>query len=360
MAATGPTRSTGLTRSTGTASAGRPPVMIDVARLAGVSHQTVSRVLNDSPSVRAETRQRVLEAIEVLRYRPNRLARALATRGVRSVGVVTTDTLAHGPASTLLGIERAARDRGWAIVVASPAGATRGAMLAALEHVLDQGTGGLLVIAPHDGAGQALAAPGDGVPLVWVAGPAAGTELPTVRVDQAAGARLATAHLLGLGHRTVHHLAGPADWDEARERAAGWRAALEVAGAPVPAPVAGDWSAGSGYRIGRRLARRADVSAVFAANDEMAVGLLRALAEAGRRVPQDVSVIGVDDLPVSAYTLPPLTTVRQDFDELGRRAVARLAGLLTPEADPAGRADPAGGADLVPSLVIRASTAPPG
>ena len=362
--------------------------MSDVARLAGVSHQTVSRVLNDSPNVRPQTRDRVLAAIGELGYRPNRLARALATRGFRSVGVLTTDTLAHGPASTLLGIERATRGRGWAVTVASPATTTGEATRAAIEHLLDQGCGGLLVIAPHDAAVKALPAVGDGVPVVWVAGPEhAG--LPVVRVDQAAGAVLATRHLLDAGHRTVHHLAGPDAWDEARERRAGWAGVLRQAGAPVPPPLVGDWSAGSGYAAGRTLAGDPGVTAVFAGNDEMAIGVLRALAEAGRRVPDDVAVVGFDDLPVSSQTIPPLTTVRQDFDDLGRRAVDRLAGLLGPAGEgpddggpddggpddggpddggpddggpetgtgPAGRR-PAAWPTLAPQLVVRASTGP--
>lgn len=335
--------------------AGTLPVMSDVARRAGVSHQTVSRVLNDHPSVRDQTRQRVLLAIADLGYRPNRIARALASRRFRSVGVVTSDTVAHGPASTLLGIERAARDRGWGLTVAAPAAPTRTAMREAVEAVLEQGPAGLLVIAPEDSVAAALPERAGDVAVVWVAGPEHGTELPTVRVDQAAGARLATEHLLGLGHRTVWHVGGPADWHEARSRRAGWESALRAAGAEVPPPLAGTWTPRAGYEIGRDLARRREVGAVFVANDEMAIGLLRAFAEAGRRVPDQLSVVGFDDLPVSGYTVPPLTTVRQDFDELGRRAVARLGAVVNPEAGPSPVTD-----DLMPALIVRASTGPPG
>lgn len=334
---------------------GRAPVMSDVARLAGVSHQTVSRVLNDHTSVRAETRSRVLEAIAELGYRPNRIARALATRGFRSVGVVTDDTVAHGPSSTLLGIERAARDRGWGLTVAAPRTASRSAMLDAIEAVLDQGPGGLLIIAPYDRVAEALPTRLEGVPVVWVAGPDSGTALPTVRVDQAAGGRMATEHLLALGHRTVVHVAGPPDWDEARARRSGWVGALAAARLPAPPTLQGDWSPGSGYRIGRHLAERDDVTAVFAANDEMAMGVLRAMSEAGRSVPRDVSVVGFDDLPVVGYTIPPLTTIRQDFDELGRRAVARLALMVDHPDD-----DRPGEGPLRPELIVRQSTASPG
>ncbi len=347
---------------------GRAPVMGDVARLAGVSHQTVSRVLNEHPSVRRETRQRVLEAITELGYRPNRIARALATRGFRSVGVVTTDTLAHGPASTLLGIERAARDRGWGLAVAAPTRLTGEAMLEAIEALLDQSVGGLLVIAPQDAVARALPTRPEGMPVLWVAGPdpalgpplgprpGEGVALPIVRVDQVAGARLATRHLLDLGHRTVWHVSGPVDWEEARSRVSGWEQELRDAGAPMPPVAVGNWDATSGYEVGRELVRRPEVTAVFAANDEMAIGLLRAIAEAGLRCPQDISVVGFDDIPLAGFALAPLTTVRQDFDELGRLAVSEMARLIGagaggPAADPP--------AALTPRLVVRNSTGAP-
>jgi len=350
----------------GSPESGRAPVMSDVARLAGVSHQTVSRVLNHHPSVRTETRLRVRAAISELGYRPNRIARALASRSFRSVGVVTTDTLAHGPASTLLGIERAARDRGWGLAIAAPTRLTGQAMLEAIEALLDQGVGGLLVIAPQDAVARALPSGSSGLPVLWVAGPdpagggtarSGAVALPTVRVDQVEGARLATEHLLALGHRTVWHICGPTDWEEARSRVAGWQRQLRAAGAPVPPVAVGNWDANSGYQVGRELVRRGNVTAVFAANDEMAIGLLRAVAEAGLRCPQDISVVGFDDIPLAAFAVAPLTTVRQDFDELGRAAVSELARLIgrSPAADHL----PLPPASLTPQLVVRASTGPP-
>jgi DNA-binding LacI/PurR family transcriptional regulator len=173
-------------------------------------------------------------------------------------------------------------------------------------------------------------------------------------VDQQAGALLATRHLLELGHRTVHHLAGPADSLEARGRTAGWRAALEAAGAEVPPVFPGDWWPAAGHAAGRRLAAALhagsnDVSAVFVANDQMALGLLNALHEQGVRVPEDVSVVGFDDVPEAAYYTPPLTTVRQDFAELGRRGVELVLGRLT------GR--PCAPEPVVPELVVRSTTA---
>jgi DNA-binding LacI/PurR family transcriptional regulator len=178
--------------------------------------------------------------------------------------------------------------------------------------------------------------------------------VPSVAVDNAEGAALATRHLLSLGHRTVHHLAGPASWLDAQVRVDGWREALREAGAEEPPLLmAADWSAATGYDLGLRIAADDSVTAVFCANDPMALGLLRALSEQGRRVPEDISVVGFDDIPESSYFLPPLTTVRQHFGELGRRALDALVGLIHGR-DQSGSAEP-----VAPQLVIRSSTGPP-
>jgi len=195
------------------------------------------------------------------------------------------------------------------------------------------------------------------VPLVAV-GCGVHAALRAVAVDNEAGAERATSYLLDLGHRTVHHLAGPRTWLDAQEREAGWRRALTARGAEVPEPVkGGDWSARTGYDLGRQIVRDEAVTSVFCANDHLALGLMRALQAAGRRVPEHVSVIGFDDIPDAEFFGPALTTVRQDFDELGRRAL--LALIRSIGTGPGGRraAGPAGAID--PSLVVRASTARP-
>src|SRR4051812_35643518 len=270
--------------------------MSDVARLAGVSHQTVSRVINGSQHVRDETRERVLLAMRQLDYRPNSVARALVTGRSRTLGVVSFDTVLHGPASTLFGIERAAHEAGYFITIASLRALDRASVLDAVERLRLQGVDGILVIAPQESAARALMQVPAGLPLVAVeAGPA--DAVPLASVDQFAGAAAATRHLLELGHATVWHVAGPADWLEAQQRIAGWRATLQEAGVTPPEPLVGDWSATSGYQLGHRLAERADVTAIFVANDQMALGVLRALHEAGRAIPGDVSVVGFDDIP---------------------------------------------------------------
>ena len=333
----------------------KPAVMSDVGRLAGVSHQTVSRVINGSRHVRPATRDRVLAAMRELGYRPNSSARALATGRTRTVGVISFDTTLYGPASTLFGIERAAHEAGYSIMVTSLKALDRVTVVQAIERLRRQGVDGILVIASEEETAQALLhAPVD-VPLVAVeAGPDAG--LPVVAVDQRRGAAMATQHLLSLGHRTVHHITGPLGSLESQTRGAGWRETLAAAGAERPEPLIGDWTARTGYHLGRRMARDRSVTAVFVSNDQMALGLLRAMHEAGRRIPEDVSVVGFDDIPESPYFTPPLTTVRQDFGEVGSRSLRVLVRAI--ERVEAGQRPP--DSSLVPpELVIRASTAPP-
>jgi DNA-binding LacI/PurR family transcriptional regulator len=323
--------------------------MTDVARLAEVSHQTVSRVINDSERVAPETRERVLAAMRMLDYRPSSLARALKTGRSKMIGVISFSTTLYGPASTMFGIERAAHDAEYITSIISIPILDRESVLLAVDRLRRQGVEGILAVTPQREAISALAHVPQDVPLVAVeAGPAGGVAV--VAVDQFAGAAAATAHLLDLGHPTVFHIRGPLGWQEADLRVEGWRDTLVDRGAPVTASATGDWTPESGYQVGCELAQRRDVSAVFVANDQMALGLLRALHEAGRRVPEDVSVVGFDAIPEAAFFTPPLTTVRQDFLELGRQGF----GLLLGQIDSAQRT--ARHVTIPPELVIRAST----
>jgi len=325
--------------------------MTDVARLAGVSHQTVSRVLNDHPNVRPRTRLVVLAAVRELGYQPNTAARALATGRTRSLGVITLAGTLFGPASMLYAIEAAARDEGYTVSIAGRSDGDE-FTAEAVQRMQKQGVAGIVVIAPYHAAGHSLEWLARRIPLVVVEGAPVG-ELAVVSVDQVAGARFATEHLLAQGHRTVWHVAGPGTWFEATERAGGWLAALEDAGAEVPPMAQGDWSPSSGYAIGQELAGRPEVTAVFVANDQMALGLLRALREGGRRVPEDVSVVGFDDIPEAGYFAPPLTTIRQHFDLVGLQSVRRLIAQIESGTAQLGREM------ITPELVIRHSTAAP-
>jgi DNA-binding LacI/PurR family transcriptional regulator len=327
--------------------------MADVAAHAGVSHQTVSRVVNGHPNVAPTTRERVLRAIAELGYRPNTAARALVTGSTRTIGFVTVSINQYGPAQTLIGLEQAARAAGYSLSVTVLEDPTAEAMRDAVDRFVGQSVDAVVALGTYDDAFEALHAVSSPVPLITVQSAGAEAE-PALGVDQVAGGRLATRHLLGLGHRTVHHVTGPADSKEARDRQWAWRAELTAAGARVPAVLRGDWTPASGHEAGRRLAARRrggeEVTAVFLANDQMALGLLAAFHDEGLSVPGDVSVVGFDDLPEAPYFTPPLTTVRQDFAELGRRGVQLVLARLRGEpylADP-----------VMPQLVVRGSTAP--
>jgi len=327
------------------------PLMVDVARLAGVSHQTVSRVLNDHPHVSAKTRAEVLAAIRDLGYRPNAAARTLATGRTKALGVISVDSTLYGPSSMLYGLEQAAPPD-YLVAIARLDTFDRELLHKAIDRFLGQAVEGIIVVAPQVAAVESLLSLTTDVPLVAIK---CGIDapLPAVTIDNQAGAARATQYLLDLGHRTVHNLAGPASWLDSQERITGWQRTLVAAGAPVPELVHGDWSARSGFEMGHRLAALPEVTAVLCANDQMALGLLRALAEHGRSVPGDVSVVGFDDIPEAAYFTPPLTTVRQDFGELGRRAMHLLMDRISGP----GRFVPA--LPIIPDLVVRASAAPP-
>ncbi|MFI2200215.1 LacI family DNA-binding transcriptional regulator [Streptomyces sp. NPDC020192] len=331
--------------------AGSRPVMDDVAKLAGVSKQTVSRVLNDHPAVRAETREAVLEAMRTLGYRPSRSARSLASGRSGMLGVISFDAARFGPASILTAINRAAQDAGYLVSSIALDTASRETVVRALDRLSAEGAEGVIAIAPQRPVGKALAEAPLDTPMVVLENDL-GEGTPLVTADSTAGARAATEHLLSLGHTTVWHIAGPHGWTSAELRAASWRATLEAAGARVPEPIFGDWSADSGYALGRRLAERPEVTAVFVSNDQMALGVLRAFHEAGRGVPDEVSVVGYDDIPEAAHFLPPLTTVRTDFAEIGTRSLRLLLDRI--DAESTVRAAP-----VVPvELVVRRSTGP--
>lgn len=324
----------------------KTPVMADVARLAGVSPITVSRVVNGNPLVKPETRARVVAAIEQLGYRTNMAARTLAGGRSRILGVASIATTFYGPSRTLFGIAAAARARDHMVNFVTVPEPTVRDLRASFEQLSEAHAEGVIVIAPLHESVRALHRIQPSTPLVVTS---ATPDAPaSVGIDQAAGAAMAVTHLLELGHRTVHHVRGPEGWIDSEARIHGWRSALRAAKRPAPDPLTGDWSPRSGYELGRRLAEDPDVTAVFVANDQMALGLLLALREANRRVPHDVSVVGFDDTPESAFYDPPLTTVRQDLAEVGRRSVDLLLDLMD-----GGDQQPV---TIEPQLVVRMSS----
>lgn len=294
--------------------------MADVAVRAGVSAQTVSRVANGSPRVDPATRARVEKAMADLGYRMHRAARALRTGQTSTIGLVVSTLASVGNSRMLQAISEAAAARDYALAVVTVK--ERG-IRDAFARLRSQGVDGAVVLNEATELARDVEPPAD-LHLVVVDSPP-DPRFSIVQTDHAAGARAATEHLLSLGHDTVHHLAGPVRSFAAAERERGWRAALVEAGATVPEPVRGDWTSASGHRAARALV---EASAVFVANDQMALGALRAFAEAGRRVPDDVAVIGFDDIVDASEYRPPLSTVRQDFDALGVRVVVALIAAI--------------------------------
>lgn len=329
---------------------GKAPSIRDVARLAGVSHQTVSRVLNDHASLRPETRERVVAVMAELNYRPNPAARALVTSRSRIIGVLSAQGSEYGPASSIKGVEEAARARGFFVIVANVDGRDPASITEAVNYLLDQAVEGLVVMAPQVRVRRILAELNLTLPFVTMQVGEDGND-NALSVDQVEGARKATGHLLDLGHRSIYHLAGPQDWVEAEGRMAGFLHEMSARDVPTTAPILGDWTADFGYRAGRELLRMRDFTAIFSSNDQMALGLIHAVREAGLNVPGDVSIVGFDDIPEAAHFWPPLTTVRQDFGELGRRGVAVLLNDLTEKT--------ASVKTIIPDLIVRESTAPP-
>jgi DNA-binding LacI/PurR family transcriptional regulator len=332
----------------------RVATIFDVARLAGVSHQTVSRVLNDLPNVRPATRQRVEKAISALNYRPSPAARALVTRRSRTIGLITTGGPDYGPSSAVLNFNEAARSARYAVSMASMLSSDPESLRSAVELLLRQNVEAIVLIAAQRGALDTVQGIELGVPLIAVDS-SGRTGVHSVAIDQYRGARAAVAHLAGLGHTRIRHLAGPADSTDALERVRGWRDELTERGLDAVGPMVGDWSPASGFRFGTDLAGQGvalECTAVFAGNDQMALGLVHALTGHGFSVPADVSVIGFDDIPESAFFAPPLTTMRQDFDGLGRDILSTLLAVLAGDESP-------GVPPMLPELVIRSSTAPP-
>ncbi|ACZ29439.1 transcriptional regulator, LacI family [Xylanimonas cellulosilytica DSM 15894] len=339
----------------------RPPAMADVAARAGVSHQTVSRVLNAHPSVRPETRERVLAAIAELGYRRNSAARALVTARTTTVGLLTSGSAHFGPASTVLATEAALRQEGYFVSTSSPDSYDPAAAAAALERLVDQGVEGIVAVCPVQDVAEAIDDLDPPCPVVVVAArrdEQTGGKARYVHADQYRGAQEATEHLVDLGHTHVVHLAGPERWFDAIERAAAFRDVTATRDVEAQVVQARGWSARRGYELGLSLAEQAGrpggPTGFFAANDLIAIGLLRAFWERGLRVPDDVSVVGFDDIEESAFLVPALTTVRQPFEALGRAAVR---ALLEAWGAAAGASLPRTASVIAPELVVRGSTA---
>jgi len=328
------------------------PVLADVADRAGVSVSTVSRVLTGRTPVSEKLRKKVLDAVAELDYRPNAAAQALVSGRRTTVAVLARNTMRYGYAATIQGIEEAARAAGFVVTIAVVESGDETDIRAAVDLVLTQPIAGIIVTEFDDVGVRTLAAVPDTVPVIAAAGaPREHGPRPHAFLDDYEGARAATHYLLQLGHKTVHHVAIPSTRPRSG-RSWGWRKALSEAGAPIPEAIRAAYHPGSGYQAGLKLLRDESVTAVLCGNDELAIGVARAIQESGRTIPGDVSVVGFDDQPFAEMWMPALTTVSQDFVDLGRRAFGLLDRWVKTGEKP-------GDSSASPSLRVRSSTAAP-
>jgi DNA-binding LacI/PurR family transcriptional regulator len=329
----------------------RQPGLVDVAEHAGVSISTVSRVLTGRTPVSSRLREKVTTAVEELGYRPNAAAQALVSGRRSTVAVLARNTTRFGYAATLQGIEEAARAAGYVVMIALIESTDREEVERGVNLTLSQALAGAIVIEFDDVGVETLTAMPDTIPVVAAAGARRRPGLhPHAFLDDYAGGKEATEYLLSLGHRTVHHVAIPAT--RARSgRAWGWRQALIGAGVAVPPVVQAEYSPTSGYDAAQRIVDDPDVSAILCGNDELAIGVARAYQERGRSIPRDVSIVGFDNQPFAQMWLPALTTVSQDFIDLGRRTFGLLAQWLETSVRP-------GDSAVRPHLIVRESTGP--
>lgn len=325
----------------------------DVAKHAGVSYQTVSRVVNETSYVSESTRQRVAGAIKALNYQPNHAARSLVTRRSNLLEVVTYGGHQYGPSQMVIHVERAARKLGYNLIVTNVAEMNTREFKEALNTISGRLVDGIILITPVSGVEpddlQTLCS---GIPFVMI-DTHLGSNTPSVVINQHYGSQLATEHLLELGHQRICEISGPLNWFGAVARHNSWVATVEAAGLVPGRSIEGDWTAMGGYAAAKRLlAENMSFSALVVGNDQMALGAMRALREHGLRIPEDVSVVGFDDIPEAGCFEPPLTTVQQDFDALGVQSVEYLVNLINnPEMPVQQRV-------VYPTLVIRQSTLP--
>jgi LacI family transcriptional regulator len=339
-----------------------PPrtTIADVAHLASVSKATVSRVLaGQTKYVREETRQRVLQAIDELAYHPSSAARSLKSKRSFTLGIVGYGFEYYGPSCTLCGIEQQASNLGYTVLlnlIRQPETNNVGQLLG---NMLSRYVDGIIWAVPEIGDNRA-----------WVKYNTSRLSVPTVflsmepqpdqfvvTIDNYSGGLMATRHLIVRGCQNIGLITGPLDWWEARQRKLGWRGALASVGLPSTDSLVseGNWSAASGERgLNQLLARHPEIDGVFACNDQMALGALKVARQLGRRVPEDLAIIGFDDIPEAAYFYPPLSTVRQDMVKLGCRAVRELGKVI--EANRSGDSLPPETILLQPELIVRESS----
>ena len=334
----------------------------DVAAAAGVSHQTVSRVLNDKPDVAEDTRDRIWHIIEELNYQPSAIARSLIRQHSLTLGIIASGLRYVGPSRTLNGITKQAEDLGYTLLLKEMPDFLANDIQPFLNSLLERRVDGIIWAVPEVGDNRAwLDKQLDKlpVPIIFLTMQAR-PGVPIVAVDNYAGGCMATEHLLEQGYRHIGHITGPLDWWEARQRKAGWRDTLLAAGLPEVDLhfEEGDWLSTSGERaIGRLLDTYPEMDAVFVGNDQMALSVLQMACRRGLEVPRDLAVVGFDGLPETAHYWPPLTTVYQDQQLLGRTAVKALVRMIESDEKSGNGTEPKA-ILLQPELIVRASSMP--
>lgn len=325
----------------------------DVARQAGVSYQTVSRVINNHPHVASATRTRVQQIINELGYHPNKVAKSLAANYSHSLAILTFGLSHFGPAQMVIHIEQAIKDLGYDLILSNMTELSVAELRRALNSLAGRQVDGILIISPVVGISyEDVAQLCRGIPIVQI-DPQIGLNVPSVVVDQKYGSQMATEHLLALGHTHIAEISGPLHWFGAAARHEQWQATLQAAGLPTHRTVEGDWTARGGYVAAKQLlAAFPDFTGLVVGNDQMALGAMAALEDRGLRVPSDVSIVGFDDIPEAAFFRPALTTVRQDFKALAARGVGYLLEFIDHPDTPIVQHR------LQPSLIVRDSTAP--
>lgn len=340
------------TRESGARSSGRRGATIyDVARLANVSHQTVSRLLKGGSGIRPDNRERIERVLKQLDYRPNLAARSLATSRSHRIGAMVYEMLEMGPSKIIQGASNAAREAGYLLDIVSLDPRDEEDIGEAVALLAQQDLAGILAFAPTDHLKDVIASSRFSVPIYIEI--EEDDRLPGHETSlNGHGLTIIIEHLIALGHRRFFHVSGPTTWLAARNREAAFDRALAAHGLVSMGSTPGDWSAASGYEAALRMPRDRGVTAIVAANDQMALGVLRALTEQGVRVPTDVSVVGFDDIPEARFFEPPLTTVSVDFERQGRLALRRLLTLI---GDDEALPEPAA---VLPELLVRLSSGP--
>jgi DNA-binding LacI/PurR family transcriptional regulator len=326
------------------------PTIIDVAELSGVSYQTVSRVINNHPYVSEDTRKKVQAAIDELGYRPSKAAINLRSKSSKTIAVIVYGAWFYGPVQTALNVELAAKTSGFDVIVSNIT-ETQRQFKESLQNVKDWSVDGIVIILPFHGLPQTeIKAICEDIPFVQV-GAYTTKKFPSVNFDDALGSAQLMEHLIGLGHRKFCEISGPLTWHSTQIRHQAYLDICKKHGLEKPLHIEGNWTTPGGYQATRRLLQQEhSFTAILAGNDSMALGAYRALHQAGLSVPDDVSIVGFDDIPEAAYFSPPLTTVQQNYIELGNLGLNYLIELMdSPEM-------PAEQKLIRPKLILRDST----